>query len=540
MSAAEPGIAASPTRRGLLRAPLLTGFLWLEARLDSLFGVRWNPLYQLGALGFFYYWIVAVSGIYIYIFFDTGTTAAYRSVEALTHGQWYLGGVLRSLHRYASDGLVLMMAVHLLREYALGHLKGPRWFSWITGLPIVALVLVSGISGYWLVWDEMAQYVAIATAEWFDWLGIFGEPIARNFLSPQTLDDRFFTLLMFVHIVVPLMALLALWIHLQRISKPVINPSRGLAIGTFVMLLVLSFVVPAESHPPADLARVASPLALDWFYLAVYPLMDVLSNGGVWALLLTASLALAILPWLPPRWAPKPAVVHLESCNGCGRCAEDCPYQAILMRPRSDGLPFEQEAVVDEALCVSCGICAGACPAGHTLSPKVRSGARDRVARPHRRDAAGADPGRHRGARGPTAPSRLRLRFRRAGRGLGQRRRRTRHLALRRRLAAVLHRLCLEPRSRRGRCRRRLPRRRLRVPSRRPLDRPTHRRRAGSLPAPSGAPRALAGLVGRRARRGRPRARGRRLSAGPGGLGGGGRTRWLGPSPISARPRSMG
>ncbi len=358
-SAADAAMEAEP---GPIRRPLVAMFLWLEARLDTLFGARWNPIYQLGALGFFYYWIVAVSGIYLYIFFDTGTTEAYDSVEALTHGQWYLGGVLRSLHRYASDGLVLMMAVHIVREFAFGRLKGPRWFTWVTGVPIAGLIIISGITGYWLVWDRLAQYIAVETAEWFDWLGIFGEPIARNFLSPLTLDDRFFTLLMFIHIVVPLLALLALWIHLQRITKPAINPNRGLAVGTFAMLLVLSFVEPAVSHAPADLASVPTRLQLDWYYLAAYPLMDILGDGGVWALALTVTVVLVVLPWLPPRWRPRPAEVHLEHCNGCGRCADDCPYQAILMRPRSDKLPFEQEAVVDPALCVSCGICAGACP----------------------------------------------------------------------------------------------------------------------------------------------------------------------------------
>jgi ferredoxin/coenzyme F420-reducing hydrogenase delta subunit len=341
---------------------LSSGFLWLEARFDAIFGPRWNPIYQLGPLGFFYYWIVAVSGIYLYIFFDTGTTEAYESVEYLTHDQWYLGGVLRSLHRYASDGMILMMAVHMLREYAFGRFRGPRWFTWTTGIPIAGLLIVSGISGYWLVWDELAQYVAIATSEWFDWLGIFGERIARNFLMDANLDDRFFTLMMFIHIAVPLIALLALWIHLQRVTRPQINPNRGLAVGTFLMLIVLSAVKPAVSHAPADLASVPDRLNLDWYYLAVYPLMDILSNGGVWALLLTATVVLVALPWLPPRWKARPAEVSLENCNGCERCADDCPYEAILMRPRSDKLPFDKEAVVDPSLCVSCGICAGACP----------------------------------------------------------------------------------------------------------------------------------------------------------------------------------
>ncbi len=126
-------------------------FLEFEAWLDGLFGAKWNPLYQLGALGFFYYWVVAVSGIYLYIFFDTGTTEAYDSVEYLTHEQWYLGGLMRSLHRYASGGMVLMMLVHMLREFAMGRFKGPRWFTWVTALPILAFVFTAGISGYWLV-----------------------------------------------------------------------------------------------------------------------------------------------------------------------------------------------------------------------------------------------------------------------------------------------------------------------------------------------------------------------------------------------------
>ncbi|HYM02848.1 MAG TPA: 4Fe-4S binding protein, partial [Stellaceae bacterium] len=54
--------------------------------------------------------------------------------------------------------------------------------------------------------------------------------------------------------------------------------------------------------------------------------------------------------------------VQLEWCNGCGRCAEDCPYAAITMGRRSDGLPFDVEAVVDPSPCVGCGICVGACP----------------------------------------------------------------------------------------------------------------------------------------------------------------------------------
>jgi coenzyme F420-reducing hydrogenase delta subunit/ferredoxin len=341
---------------------LRVAFMWSEDCLDRPFGPAWNPLYHLGGLGFFYYWVVAVSGIYVYIFFDTGLSEAYESVEYLTHDQWYLGGVMRSLHRYASDGMVVMMLLHMLREFALDRHRGSRWFTWVTGMPILWLVIICGITGYWLVWDMLAQYVAIGTTEWLDWLPIFGESIARNFLSPELLDDRFFTLMVFLHIAVPLILLLVLWIHLQRVTNPEYFPARGLALGSLLMLLVLSLIWPALSQAPADLARVPTELGIDWYYLAVYPLVDEWGAGTGWLVAFLGSLLLVVLPWLPPLRGGGAAVVNLENCNGCTRCAVDCPYAAIVMAPRSDGRPFEREAVVNTKLCVECGLCAGACP----------------------------------------------------------------------------------------------------------------------------------------------------------------------------------
>lgn len=348
----------------IVKHQLRLGFAWLEALLDRVFSPAWNPLYHLGALGFFYYWIVAATGIYIYIFFDTGITEAYDSLETITYEHFYIGGVMRSLHRYASDGMVAMMMVHMLREFALDRYRGARWFTWMTGLPVLWMVFAAGVSGYWLVWDRLAQYIAIATTEWLDWLPIIGGTIARNFLDPSHLDDRFFTLMVFLHIFVPLFLLFILWIHLLRVTSPSIHAPRGLAAGTLVMLLVLSLIKPAESQAPADLSLVPSQVGLDWFYLPAYPLMDILGNGALWGLVALSTLLFVLLPWLPPmrRAKEKAAVVDLANCNGCTRCAEDCPFNAIDMRPRSDGRPFSREAVVDPALCVPCGICVGSCP----------------------------------------------------------------------------------------------------------------------------------------------------------------------------------
>lgn len=353
---------------------LKRGFLKAGAWADGVFGPTLNPLSQLGALGFFFYWIVAASGIYLYIVFDTSITGVYASIEYLTHDQWYLGGILRSFHRYASDAMVLFMSLHILHEYSFDRYKGARAFSWFTGIPVLWLLYAAGISGYWLVWDELAQYIAIGTAEWLDWLPFFGEPVARNFMTPDAMDDRFFSLLIFMHIFLPLFLLFVLWLHIQRISKPKINPPRVLAFSMMGMLLVLSIIYPAISHEAADLAMVPGELRIDWFYLAIYPLLDKIPAGFMWAIAIGATVGLVGMAWNPRFKRPGTALVNLESCNGCERCMNDCPYAAIEMVPRTDGRPFAREPQVDVSNCVGCGICVGACPTSmpfRTAAPLV-------------------------------------------------------------------------------------------------------------------------------------------------------------------------
>ncbi len=362
-----------------------------EAVFDVAFGPRNNPLQWLGAFGWFFYWIATATGVYLYIFFDTGISDAYASVEYMTNEQWFAAGVARSLHRYASDALVIVVFLHLCREFGMDRLRGKRFFAWLTGVPLLGFIYICGVSGYWLVWDKLAQYIAIATTEWIDALPLFGEPIANNFLNSTTLGDRFFTLMVFIHIFVPLFMLLLMWIHIQRHAQARVNPPRPLAIGTFVTMTALSLVYPAVSQGPADLDVVPATVGLDWFYLPLYPLLDVIPGGRLWLYVFLAGLLLALLPWLPPQKSAPAAVVDLANCNGCARCVDDCPFGAITMTPRSDGRAFEAEAVVNDAYCLSCGICAGACPTsmpfrratpvepGIELPNRTISGLRDRL-----------------------------------------------------------------------------------------------------------------------------------------------------------------
>ncbi len=333
----------------------------LEHAFDGAFGGALNPLKHLGALAFLLFWLLAVSGVILYIVLDTSAQGAYRSIDQLSRGPWLFGSALRGLHRYAADAFVFVTLAHLAREWLLGRFNGFRKFSWLTGVPLVPLAFVSAIGGFWLNWDRLGQFSAIATAEWLDALPFLASPLARNFLSGGV-SDRLFSLFVFVHVGVPLLLVFGLWFHIQRIARAEVFPRRALAAGTTLALLAIALAAPVRSQGPADLALAPGTLALDWLLLFMHPLAAATSNAFVWTLAVAVLAGLFALPFLRQARPQPVAKVDPPNCNGCRRCEQDCPYGAITMVPHPNGRRGMQLAQVDGDRCASCGICAGSCP----------------------------------------------------------------------------------------------------------------------------------------------------------------------------------
>lgn len=66
------------------------------------------------------------------------------------------------------------------------------------------------------------------------------------------------------------------------------------------------------------------------------------------------------------------ATVDEDICTGCGKCAEACPKNGIVIMPKSHGVYIccrttekgKAVATVCKAGCISCGLCAKKCPEG--------------------------------------------------------------------------------------------------------------------------------------------------------------------------------
>lgn len=331
-------------------------FLQVEGLFNAAFGDRINPFYHLGAITFFLFWIISGSGLYLYVFFETGIAEAYSSVVDLSTKQWWLGGIMRSVHRYASDAMVLTMVLHMLRYFAFDLYHGFRWFSWITGILLIWMVYASGVNGYMLPWDMLAQYVTVTSFEWLDWLPLFNGSLMRNFLYSDHVGDRFFTLLSFLHVGLPLVVLMVMWIHVQRVPKARTTPPRPMVYGLLITMLVLSLIAPVHSQGGhSDLTQAITQIELDWFYLAVFPLLNEWPLGRVWVLVVGVSALVALLPWWPPqfkRGEKKAYQVQVHGDQGHSVALEVRQGETILDAGLRQGLALPYECRNG-----GCGLC---------------------------------------------------------------------------------------------------------------------------------------------------------------------------------------
>ena len=343
--------------------PRLT-FRWLarvDAWVNRVFGSRWNPLYHSGALTVALLGVLILTGLYLLLFYRIG--APHGSVARID-GQVWSGRWIRAVHRFASDAALVAAGVHAVRMYAQRRTWGPRALAWISGVVLTGVILVSGWTGYVLVWDTHAQVLAMEGARLLDALPVFSEPIGRAFVGEEAVPSAFFFLNLFAHIALPIGLGALLWVHVARVARPVLLPARRVLWGTLGGLLLLAVIWPAPLAPEADLLRVPTDVPLDWFYGFWLPLTQPLPAWSVWAMGTVLLGGVVAVPWLTrPRVEalPAPARVNERTCTGCEQCVADCPYDAIAMVARSDGRDG-MVARVDEALCTSCGICIASCP----------------------------------------------------------------------------------------------------------------------------------------------------------------------------------
>ncbi len=351
---------------------------WLNNRLleledvtNELISSKYNPFYYHGALPQFYLWILFLSGLLLFAYYIPTIDNAYlseRMVNAWTSVQYItdklpFGGVIRGIHRYSADAMVIFILLHAVRVWFTDRYRQYRWVQWVTGVVLLLMVLVIGQTGYYLVWDERSLVLTRMTGSALEALPLVGGTFKALFLNGETTTNYTMSNFLFLHIGLSFALLFVLWLHYVRMTRPVITPPPAVNYVLVALVLAVVFVYPITSGKMADLNQQPNSFEIDWFFLFPYWMMAHMSMPIFWIVTLVGSIAFLVVPWFVRDITPPvtPAEVVLSKCTGCSLCYKDCPYQAIEMVPAPAGSRFKLLATVKTARCSSCGVCVGAC-----------------------------------------------------------------------------------------------------------------------------------------------------------------------------------
>lgn len=332
--------------------------LWtkLEGLVNRFTKSDFNPFYHLGTLTIFMLLVLIGTGIYLTAIYRPGLDVAYATVEKID-SNWF-GSLMRSVHRYASDAMIPLIVLHLLKMLFSDRYWGQRWLAWTSGWVMLATTWLVGTMGYWLIWDERAQWM---TEYMMNTLaGTSGLTYVAADIESRTFSN--FVILLFLHVFLPLIGFLGIYIHGLRLSRARWWSPRWVSAQAIVGLVILSLVKPAMSAAPADLSRLVESTPMDAYYLGFLPLIDAWGNVIFWGLAILVGGTLFLLPWLASGRDLGPASVTDEQCTGCNICYAECPFDAIRMVDRNDDSGYPRLAIINAAQCTGCGICVGACP----------------------------------------------------------------------------------------------------------------------------------------------------------------------------------
>lgn len=182
-----------------------------------------NPVYCLGGLTFLFFVLLAVTGVMLAMIYVPTPDAAYDTLQRITVSVRY-GWLIRGVHFYAANGMIITSILHMLRVYFTGAYKKPRELNWIAGIGLGAFTIMAGFTGYVLRWDQEAVGAAGIGLGLAASVPAFGKTITQVFWGRNNTETlaRFFAshTLLVPGLLILLMAVHFFMIRRHGIAKP--------------------------------------------------------------------------------------------------------------------------------------------------------------------------------------------------------------------------------------------------------------------------------------------------------------------------------
>ena len=288
-----------------------------------------------GGLSIFFSLILLITGaLEMYYYLPTPEGAA-ESIQILT-GLVPYGYLIRNLHYWSAQLLVITMMVHLVRIILTGAYAPPRRFNYLLGLILLVLILLLNFTGYVLRWDEGIRWALVVGTNLMKTIPGFGEGLYRFVIGGS--EPGAPTLIRFYawHIFGLTLAVIAItaW-HVFKVrrdggvSAP--PPERGkktrrvprselvskeviAMITAGVLLLLISILIPAPINQPlVENGALLGDSQAPWFFLWIQETLQ-FGDPFFWGvgLPLAAVILLGLLPYIFPnakkeewgRWLP--------------------------------------------------------------------------------------------------------------------------------------------------------------------------------------------------------------------------------------------
>lgn len=251
-------------------------------------GARW--IYVTGSMLVCAFVTQAITGLFLWMFYSAGSQNAWESVYWIENK--VLGGwLLRGVHHYMAQGMVVLLPVHLLQVVLCRAYVKPREINYWTGLVLMLLTLALGLTGYLLPWDQKGYWATKVATELMS-LPPGGGEIQKLVVGGPDYGHYTLTRFFAMHAgVLPALLVIVLGLHIAMFRKQGITAvgarrrpteyfwPRQVLMDAIACLLLLGVVVGlvvwrgAELGPPAEPTESYGAARPEWYYLFLFQLL---------------------------------------------------------------------------------------------------------------------------------------------------------------------------------------------------------------------------------------------------------------------------
>jgi len=178
-----------------------------------------NCFYCFGGITFTLFIVQILTGLLLSVHYTPSEAEAYKSIQHL-HLNVPLGHLLRSVHHWAANLMVVMVTLHMLRVFITGSFKNPRELNWIAGSVLLLMTLGFGFTGYLLPWDQKAYWATVIGTNMVGSVPLIGPALAAFVRGGAEVTGQ--TLLRFysMHLLwFPIITAFFLWVHFHILRR---------------------------------------------------------------------------------------------------------------------------------------------------------------------------------------------------------------------------------------------------------------------------------------------------------------------------------